>query len=95
MEENLGAVGRLREAGEGASTLAKVLADVPALLTEAERAASGLAEMARSGLRLDEVTVRSLAREENRAARWGRLAMWIGALSLAALTLHELRLFGF
>ncbi len=85
IEENLGPVGRLREAGEGASTIAKILADVPALFTQAEHAAAGLAEMARSGVRLDDETVRELAAENARRDWWTRLAFWIGALSLAAL----------
>ena len=57
MEDNLGAAGRLREAGEGAATIGKVLAEVPRLLTGAERAVTAFAEMARSGVRLDDDTV--------------------------------------
>jgi ubiquinone biosynthesis protein len=90
IEENLGPVGRLREAGEGAGTIAKILADVPALLTQAQSTATALAEMAQSGLRLDEESVRRLATEEARRTRWGRLALWVIALSLAALALAEL-----
>jgi ubiquinone biosynthesis protein len=89
MDENLGAVGRLKEAGEGASTAARLLADIPALLTQAERAASGLAEMARSGLKLEAETIESLARERARRDLWTRLALWIGAVSLAALALAK------
>jgi ubiquinone biosynthesis protein len=85
IEDNLGPVGRLREAGEGASTIGKVLADLPALLTQGQNMAVALSEMARSGLRLDDETVRQLAREEARRTRWGRVALWIIALSLAVL----------
>lgn len=90
IEQNLGAVGRLREVGEGANTMAMVLAELPAVLTQAERAATGLADMARDGLRLDEATIRGLAREEARHDWWTRLAVWIGALALAALALSSL-----
>ncbi len=90
IEENLGAIGRLREAGEGAGTIAKVLADVPALLTQAQSTAVALAEMAQSGLRLDDDSVRRLAAEEARRTRWGRIALWVVAISLAALALAEL-----
>jgi ubiquinone biosynthesis protein len=90
IEENLGPIGRLREAGEGASEIGKVLADLPALLTQGQMTAVALAEMARSGLRLDEETVRSLAREEARRTRWGRVALWIIALSLGVLALAQL-----
>jgi len=90
IEENLGPIGRLREAGEGASAIGKVLADLPALLTQGQTTAVALAEMARSGFRLDEETVRNLAREEARRDRWGRLALWIAAISLAVLALTQL-----
>jgi len=46
--------------------------------------------MAKNGFRLDEETVRQLAREEARRTRWGRVALWIGALSLAVLALLAL-----
>jgi ubiquinone biosynthesis protein len=85
IEENLGPIGRLREAGEGASAIGKVLADLPALLTQGQTTAIALAEMARSGFRLDAQTVRSLAGEEARRTRWGRVALWIIAVSLAVL----------
>jgi ubiquinone biosynthesis protein len=90
VEENLGAPGSLRRAGEAASALARLASDLPRLVGEAERAASGFSEMARSGLRLDAATVEALARENARRDRWSRIAMWIGALSLAALALRTL-----
>jgi ubiquinone biosynthesis protein len=92
IEDNLGPIGRLREAGEGASTIGKVLADLPALLTQGQNTAVALSEMARSGLRLDDETVRHLAHEEARRTRWGRVALWIGAISLAVLALTQLGL---
>jgi ubiquinone biosynthesis protein len=88
IEDNLGPIGRLREAGEGASAIGKVLADLPALLTQGQTTAVALAEMARSGLRLDDETVRSLAKEEARRTRWGRVALWIAAISLAVLAIQ-------
>jgi ubiquinone biosynthesis protein len=90
IEENLGPIGRLREAGEGASTIGKVLADLPALLTQAQHTVVALGEMAHSGLRLDEETVRNLAKEKARRTRWGRVALWIIAISLAALALGQI-----
>jgi ubiquinone biosynthesis protein len=87
VEDNLGVRGQIKKAGEGAATLGKILSDVPGLIAEAERAASGLAEMARSGLRLDEETVKLLADENARRDFWSRAALWVGALSLVALAL--------
>ena len=71
MERNLGLGGRLREAGEGASTMAGVLAGLPEVLAEAERAAGAFAAMASGGVRLDEQTVRALARERRARAAGG------------------------
>ncbi len=90
IEDNLGPVGRLRDAGEGASEIGKALANLPALLTQGQQTAVALNEMAKNGFRLDEETVRQLAREEARRTRWGRVALWIGALSLAVLALIAL-----
>jgi ubiquinone biosynthesis protein len=85
MEANLGVAGRLREATEGAETLGRVLAEVPRVLEQAERAALSFSEMARDGLRLDEETTARLAREEARAGRVGRIALAVAAASLAAI----------
>jgi ubiquinone biosynthesis protein len=82
---NYGARGAVRKAGEGATTLARVLAEVPAMLAEAERASVGLSEMAREGLRLDPATIDAIGQASSRRDRWTRVATWIGALSLAAL----------
>jgi ubiquinone biosynthesis protein len=82
---NYGARGAMTKAGEGAVTLGRVLAEVPAMLAEAERASTGVAAMARTGIKLDPATVESLAEATSRRGRVGRIATWIGALSLAAL----------
>jgi ubiquinone biosynthesis protein len=85
IEDNYGVAGRIRDAGEGAETMGKVLADVPRLLERAESAALAFADMAQGGLRLDEDTIRQLAAEEATRTRWGRVALWVGALALAAI----------
>ena len=85
MQQNLGAGGRLRDAGAGASSFGRMLADLPELVTEARTTATAIAEMTRSGIRLDDATVRRLAREEARSAWMTRLGIWIAALSLAVL----------
>ena len=54
IEDNLGPIGRLREAGEGASAIGKIIADLPALLTQGQQTAIALHDMARNGLRLDD-----------------------------------------
>ncbi len=85
IEHNLGAMGRLREAGEGASILGKALADLPSFFSGAESAAGALAAMARDGVRLDQDTVARLAEANAREGRWTRIALWIAAIAMIAL----------
>ena len=85
IEANYGVAGRLREAGEGAEVLGKVMAEVPRLLEQAERTALALAEMARGGLKLDDDTVERLAAAQAHHGRWTRWALWTGALALVAI----------
>lgn len=92
IETNFGPAGRLREAGVGASAIGKIIADLPALLTQGQQTSVALHDMARNGLRLDQETVRQIAYEEARHTRWGRVALWIGALSLAVLAFAHLSL---
>jgi ubiquinone biosynthesis protein len=75
----------VRKAGEGATTLGRVLAEIPSMLAEAERASVGLSQMAREGLRLDPATIEEIAQATSRRDRFRRLATWVGALSLAVL----------
>lgn len=91
IEENYGVTGRLREAGAGAEAIGKLLSDAPRLLESAERAGTALAAMAENGLRLDRSSIDQLAAEEARRTSPGRWALWIGALSLLALAIMELR----
>jgi ubiquinone biosynthesis protein len=88
VESNLGVAGRLREAGAGAETLGRVLAEVPRLLEQAERTALTLADATREGFRLDQDTVERLAAAQARQGRWSRWALWVGALALAAIALR-------
>ena len=85
VETNLGAAGALKEARAGAGEMGRVLAEVPAFLARAERVMATIADSARGGLHLDEATVARIAEEEARRTRSGRLALWVGALALAAI----------
>src|SRR5947208_3648710 len=85
IEANYGVTGRLREAGEGAEVLGKVMAEVARLLEQAERTALALADMAQGGFKLDDDTVERLAAAQAHHGRWTRLALWVGALALAAM----------
>lgn len=89
METNLGVAGRLRDAGEGASELAKVLGDAPLLLAQAERMVVAIATMARDGVRVDANTMQRIADADERQNRWSTRALWLGAASLAAIAARQ------
>ncbi|MCB0057389.1 MAG: hypothetical protein KDE45_10195, partial [Caldilineaceae bacterium] len=90
MQDNLGLGGRLKEAGEGATTIGRVLADVPNLVTEVQTTLNALSGMSRDGLKLDAETVANIGKAENRGAIWTRAALWIAAASLAAIAARQL-----
>jgi len=86
IDNNLSLLGRLQETGRGAAVIGDVLLRTPGLLQKAEQAILGLAEMARSGVRLDDETREKIASgsKRNRATD---VALWIAALSLVAIAL--------
>ncbi|MFN0217314.1 MAG: 2-polyprenylphenol 6-hydroxylase [Hyphomicrobium sp.] len=88
MEANLGVIGRLQEVGRGAGSLGEMLLRAPDLARRAEATIKDLSAMAESGLRLDNDTVARLAREKARQNRAAEVAIWLAALSLAALALR-------
>lgn len=89
MERNLGAMGRLREAGEGAGEIAKIVGDLPRLMASAEKATIALGEISTSGVRLSEASVSQLGKRAA-ASNWLQTAaVWIGALSLAAIAIKQ------
>jgi ubiquinone biosynthesis protein len=85
VEENLGVAGRLRDAGEGAGTLGKVLGDLPGVLSRAEAMALALADMARTGVRLDDDSIARLAAAQGREGRTNRWALAVAACALTAM----------
>lgn len=85
VEENLGVAGRLRDAGEGAGTLGRVLGDLPGVLSRAETMALALSDMARAGVRLDDDSIARLAAAQGRQNRASRWALAVAACALTAL----------
>jgi ubiquinone biosynthesis protein len=85
IEQNLGALGRLREAGDSAGELARLVGELPRIAHTAERASVALGALTTDGVRLDEATVRRIERS---GRRWpATAALWIGALALAAVAI--------
>jgi len=89
MELNLGPMGRLREAGEGAGEIAKIVGDLPRLMQSAERATVALGEISMTGVRLSDETVARIGKRGG-ASNWLQTAaIWIGALSLLAIAVKQ------
>jgi len=91
IEARLGPQARLEDAAESALSLGRLVTAFPEVLTEAQRAAHILSEMAQSGgIRLDPATTEALARAQAEEGRRTRVALWIGAAALAALALTQI-----
>ncbi len=85
IERKLGPVGRIEDA---AGTIGRVALGLPAMLDDAQKAASLLAGMAQSGgLRLDAETTAEIARAQARHGLVARLAMVAGAAALVVIAL--------
>ncbi len=85
IDQNLGPQGMLRDAGQGASDLGRLLVDAPALINDVRRGAAAMATIADDGVRLDNDSLKRLAAAQSRGQLWSRVAQWLGALSRAAL----------
>ena len=91
IEERLGAQGRMEEAAVGAQAFGRLIAALPEVLGEAQLTAQMFAAMAeRGGIRLDPETLEDLAQAQQRHGLSGRIALWVGAIALAAIALVAL-----
>jgi ubiquinone biosynthesis protein len=80
---NLGPVGRLEGAAQGAGEIGHFLSTVPGLLTRAARIAAQLDDATREGLALSPETVAAIGAAEARRSRWSTVALWVIAALLA------------
>lgn len=85
VEHNIGPARRLQEAGEGLSALSRLMAEFPDFVDKLTRMSHGFSGMAETGLTLAAETVDAIAEAEARRTRSRQLALWVGALSLAAI----------
>jgi ubiquinone biosynthesis protein len=86
---NLGPVGRLEGAVQGAGELGHFLSGVPGLLTRAARVADQIDDATRDGVVLSPETVAALGAAQARRMRWQTAALWVIAALLAwTILLH-------
>jgi ubiquinone biosynthesis protein len=82
---NLGPVGRLEDAVEGAGEIGRFLGEVPGLLTRAGTLLDQVDDITRDGLVLSQETVAAIGAAEARSNRWTAAGLWMIALLLATI----------
>jgi ubiquinone biosynthesis protein len=85
IERNLGPVGRIEDAAEGAIEVGRALGDVPQLLSRGAALAEQIDAITRDGLVLAPQTVADIGRAQARRNRWTAAALWAVALLLVCL----------
>jgi ubiquinone biosynthesis protein len=87
MFDQVGPQARLNQAAEGFSTLGRALTALPEVLRNAEQIATMLSS---NGIRLHPDTAKAIGTAEAQRGAHVRVAVWIGALALAALAIAQL-----
>jgi ubiquinone biosynthesis protein len=86
IEQNLGPIGKLQDAGRAAATLARFASNLPLVLLRGENIVNQLEGMAENGFELSEDAIAKIGKAEARGARWGHIALWlIAAIGLLLL----------
>ncbi len=83
IERNLGPIGKLEDAVEGAGEIGRFMGQVPGLLTRAGTLLDQLDDITRDGLVLSPDTVEAIGKAEARRNRWTSVAFWAIAALLA------------
>ena len=85
IEENLGPIGKLSDAGRGLGLLAKATGGLPDFLARVNSLAVKFEHAAEHGFHLSAISLEGIGRAEARRARWTAAALWVIALTLVAI----------
>ncbi|WP_417688617.1 2-polyprenylphenol 6-hydroxylase [Roseibium sp.] len=85
IREHLGPVGKLRDAGSVLGSMGRIANDLPIFADRIGRMSEEFEKMTTNGLRFDTETAEAIGKAEARHTRSGRVALWVIALSLAAI----------
>ncbi len=85
IERFLGPIGQIERVAEGMGAFGRLAAELPRLAERTERLSAEMDRMTAHGLRLDPETVAGIGRSEARAARWGRVALWVIAIAAVVI----------
>jgi ubiquinone biosynthesis protein len=83
IERNLGPIGKLQDAGDGISQIARAAFKMPDLVMRGERLVGELESATSAGFQLSSGSIEAIGRAEARRARWGNAALWLIAGLLA------------
>jgi len=91
IEKRLGPQGKLEDAAEGAASLGRFVGAFPELLQELANNLHMVSDIAeKGGIGLDKKTTDGLAAAQASHGRSGRLALWVGAVSLAVIAISQI-----
>ena len=76
IEENLGPVGKLQDAGKAIGTLGKIVGNLPKSLARAERTVEKLEDMLDGGVQFSDEAVRQFGTMQRNAQRFTHYALW-------------------
>ncbi|KQZ93604.1 2-polyprenylphenol hydroxylase [Rhizobium sp. Root564] len=82
IRDNLGPKRIVTDLKDGVKAAIKLAEAAPEIAAKTEKLHSELMYMSESGLRFDERTAEAIGRSEARHTRWGRLALWVIAVTL-------------
>ncbi len=85
IQRNLGPMGRISDLATGVTILGRLASDLPIIADRASKFSNQLEGMVNSGLKFDEATAEAIGRSEAKHSRSGRVALWVIALSMAAI----------
>ncbi len=88
IEEKLGPVGILSDAGQSLGHLARLALDLPNILQRAERVAEKIETAVNEGLPLSRGSVEDIGKAEARGHLMGDIALWVIALALITLAIR-------
>lgn len=85
IRDNLGPRGFLTDMHEGAGALVSLARQAPELAKRTEKLSREIDRMAAHGFRFDAETAEAIGRAEASNTRWGRVALWIIAITLVVI----------
>jgi ubiquinone biosynthesis protein len=88
LQENLGPVGKIQDAGRALSALSQFAGNLPAVLLQTEKIITQIESMAEGGFEISEAALAKIGEAQARGARLGHIALWLLVLILIVFLLR-------